>query len=219
MIRTEVVYRTDQIHPVVQCGDLSSQRTPAANQSRNPRPESGVQPLDVGGVDYPAALGLVQQGLDLGFYSLYHTSDHAYHLYLLQFAWLLYHVFVYLLAVLARSALPTQHGTLIQPKCHDNGLNRTAVGQQCHDSDHDVLRCSQSIEGCPFGFGKRLVAYIALIAPFLLAMHTDVAFANLSTYCFFCKFGQPQRGRSGVSFLMSSQQKQAATCHLLLHLG
>ena len=36
-------------------------------------------------------------------------------------------------------------------------------------------------------------------------------------YHFVCKFGQPQSGRSGVSSLMSSQQKQAAICHLLLH--
>ena len=74
MIRAEVVHRTDQIHPVVQGGYLPRQRTPSANQSRDPRPESRVQPLDVGGVDHPAVLCLLQQGFDLGLYSLYHTA-------------------------------------------------------------------------------------------------------------------------------------------------
>jgi len=79
MIGAKVVDRTNQIHSIVQRGDLTSQRTPAADQSRNPRPESGVQPLNEGGIDHSTFLCLVQQGFDLAAHSLYHPSYHAYH--------------------------------------------------------------------------------------------------------------------------------------------
>jgi hypothetical protein len=287
MIRAEVVHRAHQIHPVEQGGHLPRQRPPAANQGCDPRPEGGVQPLDVGCVDHPPALRLLHQGIDLGLRALHYASRHADHtllgilldhlcdedtilrsqtgtpslpgdgfpegltnginvcltaihteqqgttqravphplhqrahqvlvtvladlstqpqaglnldrhrhpddealhfhpdligLYLPQVARPLHQVLVYLLAVLARPALPTQHCALIQGKRYDDGLDWTTMGQQCHDNDHDVLGRSQSVEGRPFGFSKRLAAYVALVAPLFETMYADVALADLST--------------------------------------
>jgi hypothetical protein len=78
MTRAEVVDGTNQIHAMVQCGYLPYQGPPTANQSCNSRSESGVQSLNVGGVDHAAALGLLKQGLDLGLSSLYHPAGHTY---------------------------------------------------------------------------------------------------------------------------------------------
>jgi len=79
MIRTEVVHCADQIHSIMQGGYLLCQRTPTANQRRNPRPERCVQAFNVGGVDHPTALGHQQQRLDLVSRSLCDTSHHSNH--------------------------------------------------------------------------------------------------------------------------------------------
>ena len=93
----------------------------------------------------------------------------------------LYHVLVHTLAVLPRPRLPTQHGTLVQAKGHDNGLHRTAAGQQCHNNDHQVLGGPQPIERGAPGLGKCLATYVALVPTFLQTVHADVSFVDLST--------------------------------------
>ena len=77
MVGTEVVYRTHQVHGIVQGFRLPRQRTTPTDQGCHARAEGGIQALDVGGVDLPPSLCLLQQGVDVGRAALNHTAFHG----------------------------------------------------------------------------------------------------------------------------------------------
>ena len=70
MISTEVVNRSNQIHPDSQRGGLSQETPPAAHQTGQPRPEGGIESFDVGRINHAAALRSSQQVVDLGLRAL-----------------------------------------------------------------------------------------------------------------------------------------------------
>ena len=54
VMSTEVVDTADQIHPRLEGFNLASQSTTPSDEAGQPLAESGVQPLDEGGVDRAA---------------------------------------------------------------------------------------------------------------------------------------------------------------------
>jgi hypothetical protein len=82
---------------------------------------------------------------------------------------------------MARNFKTVDYEQSLQVERRDDGLHWTAIRQQGHHGDHDILARSQSIEDRPFGFGECLVAYLAPVATILSTMHTDIPLADLST--------------------------------------
>ena len=85
MIRTEVVDRANQIHPVIR-GCFASEGSPLAcqgatssHQSGQTSTEGGLQPFDEGGVDQPASWRPLQHLLHLGGCTLHQATDDADH--------------------------------------------------------------------------------------------------------------------------------------------
>ena len=62
--RAKVRDRADQVHPVLQRQCVARQRAAATGQRCQPLPERGVEALNGGRVDHPAALRAAPQGLD-----------------------------------------------------------------------------------------------------------------------------------------------------------
>jgi hypothetical protein len=101
-------------------------------------------------------------------------------LHLPEVARLLDQVLVHGLALLSRPSEPTGHRAFVEAEGRDDGLNRTAVGQQGDDECDRLDRRAQPVEGRALALGERLAALLALEAPFLLRMDHDVALARLS---------------------------------------
>ena len=60
----------------------------------------------------------------------------------------------------------------------DDGLDRAAVRQQGHNGYHHLVQLVRPIERGSFGFGKGLVAPLALVAALFLTMDDDVILAR-----------------------------------------
>lgn len=98
---------------------------------------------------------------------------------LLQIARLLHQVLVDLLTVFARFFLNSLHRAFIPVKGLNYRLGRTPIRQQRDHNGHVCVGLVRSIERCALRFCKGTVAYIAFVTPFLLAVNTDIAFADL----------------------------------------
>ena len=90
-------------------------------------------------------------------------------------------VLVDLLAVLTRPGLPSRHRALVEAEGGNYRLDRTAVAEQREHDSRDVQPCTQAVEGRALGCREGLATGPALIAPFLLAEHPDVALPDPSS--------------------------------------
>jgi hypothetical protein len=78
MTGAEVVDGTDQVHGVLQAGQVVCQGARAAHQRTHARTESGIQAFDIGGVDAAAALGVSNESLDGSSAALYDAALDGY---------------------------------------------------------------------------------------------------------------------------------------------
>ena len=75
METTEVIHRSQQIHPPFQSGLMMSQGATTTHQGVQTGPEGGIEALDLGSVEY---LSFWQESLLLVFASLYEASLYFY---------------------------------------------------------------------------------------------------------------------------------------------
>jgi hypothetical protein len=83
------------------------------------------------------------------------------------------------LTMFACSLPPVLHRAFIQSECLDNRLDWAAICQQDDHLQHDLRFGAQPIKNRPFCGGEGLLALIAEVSPFFLAMNTYVSSANL----------------------------------------
>src|SRR5581483_6475614 len=77
--------------------------------------------------------------------------------------------------------LPGRNGPLVQSEGRDDGLDRTAVGEQGHHRDHQLDRVVEAVEGGVAGGAEGLPAALAPIPLLSLALDDDVALSHAPT--------------------------------------
>src|SRR5438270_6912322 len=85
------------------------------------------------------------------------------------------------LTLFARTISPGGDGAFIQVKSLDDGLHRTAKGQQGHDNDNQLGRLAQPFEHGSSPSAKGLFAVLTAIALPLAIMDRDVAQSSLAS--------------------------------------
>ena len=84
-----------------------------------------------------------------------------------------------LLALDAGARFPIGDRPLVQSEGEDNGLTRTAFGEQLDDRGEQLALMVQPIKRCPLGLAESVSADLTMVALLLLIVNLEVALAKL----------------------------------------
>src|SRR5215475_4197801 len=85
------------------------------------------------------------------------------------------------LALHAAARHPTRHGPLVEAKRHDDGLRRTAMGEQGPHEGNGLSRSAQAVKCAALGGTERLAACGAKEALVLTRVDATIALADLAS--------------------------------------